>query len=111
MICAPIMTVTYEPIVWHPHNGDRVNPLSEESRKTYPVVVEMSLPHEYMGRDPRKVWLYDTFRNSSWMTEDMFKITHMPGQLDRMSEVVRLFRFRNAQEAMVFRLRWQNVDN
>lgn len=86
----------------------------------YPFVVEMPLTQEHFFRDPRKVWLYDTFKGSRWVCTDMHRIHESMESQDNGDGVtvlnpvkvrwpVRLFRFVNEHEALMFQLRWAST--
>jgi hypothetical protein len=109
----------YEQMWFHPITGVKHTPLTSDTQDRYPHLVEMPLDRSHFPRDLRKIWLYDTFKNSRWVTEDMHRVeTRMEPVLNEegaayTSEAVetrspvRLFRFVDQQEALVFRLRWQ----
>lgn len=113
-----MLPTRYERIWFHPITGVKYHPLTSDARDRYPHVVEMPLDRSHIRRDPRKIWLYDTFKNSRWVTEDMHRVeSSMQPMLNEEGaaytseavetrRTVRLFRFVDQREALMFRLRW-----
>ena len=65
----------------------------------YPYKVTLNKVH---GRDPRKVWLYNTLKNASWGTEETAALVN--GNPYPIHKTV--FMFQDKNNALMFQLRW-----
>lgn len=83
-----------------------IHPTQDQLRR-YPYSVIMPKPSN--ARDPRKKWLYETWKNSRWMSLDIEDIGTDPKNSFQI-RYFREYRFQTAHESTMFKLCWEGRD-
>jgi hypothetical protein len=78
--------------------------------RRYPHAVR--LPLLSFSADPRKAWLYDTQRGSRWyvLNVEVYEVDAAGIQRWGTAREFREYRFANAQDQLLFQLRWANTE-